>query len=97
MTKKEFQQKFGDKAVELLANPTFHIVLDVAREDCPFLPSKAGSDATSIIRHDGQVEGWMECLKFLKTIAKSEPEPTAPEVTPLYKDPSPRRPEQNKK
>lgn len=95
MTKREFQKQFGDKAAELMSNPTFHIALDVAREDCKYIPSRAGIDATSIIRHDGLVEGWMECLNFLKSLHKSEPE-TPPAVhTPLYADPDRRKSDKN--
>jgi len=97
MTKREFQQRFGAEAVALVQNATFIIALDVAREDCPYLPSKSGADATSIIRHDGLVEGWNECLKFLKTLARSEPE--APPVTqgPLYPDPEKIKSDKNQK
>jgi len=96
MTKKEFQQKFGDKAAELLANPTYHIALDVAREDCPHLDDKS-IDATSIIRNEGKIQGWNGCLKFLKSLAKSEPEPPKPVEAPRYQDPDSRKSDQNKK
>lgn len=97
MTKKEFQRQFGDKSAELLSNPTFHIALDVAREDCPYASGNTAFEATAIIRNEGRVTGWMECLKFLKTISRSEPE--APPVIegPLYPDPDLRKTDTNRK
>lgn len=97
MNKREFQRQFGDKAAELLSSPTFHIALDVAREDCPYAAGGNATEATSIIRNEGRMTGWMECLKFLKTIAKSEPEPAPVVETRRYADPDPRKSEQNKK
>lgn len=97
MNKREFQKQFGDKATELLSNPTFHIALDVAREDCPYVSGAGVADATAIIRNEGRMTGWNECLKFLKTIGKSDPEPAPVVETRRYSDPDPRKAEQNKK
>lgn len=94
MNKREFQQKYAVEAGALLHNPHFQIALDVAREDCPYLEEKA-IDPTSIIRNEGKIQGWNACLKFLKTIAKSEIEPSAPKPTPLYGDPDKRKTDQN--
>lgn len=91
MTKKEFQKQFGDKAAELMTNPAFLIALDVAREDCPYANGGSALEATSIIRNEGRVTGWMECLRFLKTIAKSEPDAPPVVQTPLYADPDARK------
>lgn len=96
MTKKEFQRQFGDKAAELLSNPTFHIMLDVAREECPYTSGNTVNEATGIIRNEGRVTGWNECLRFLKTIAQSDPEPVTPKPIPLYADPAKSKSDQNK-
>lgn len=97
MTKREFQKQFGDKAAELMQNATFHIALDVAREDCPYVNGAGVSDATAIIRNEGRMTGWNEALRFLKTIAKSEPEAPAVVPTSLYEDPNKRKSDQNTK
>lgn len=97
MTKREFQKQFGDKAAELITNTTFHIALDVAREDCPYVAGGGALEATSIIRNEGRMTGWMECLRFLKTIAKSEPEAPAVVPTSLYEDPNKLKSDRNKK
>jgi hypothetical protein len=96
MTKKEYQQRFAKEAAALVSNPHYHITLDVAREECPYV-GPGGIDATSIIRNEGRIVGWMECLRFLKSISKSEPEPSAPKPAPLYPDPDKRKSDQNQK
>ena len=97
MDKKEFQQKFGAEAVLLMQNTTFHIALDVARESCPYTNGGGALEATSIIRNEGRMTGWMECLRFLKTIAKSEPEAPAVVPTSLYEDPNKIKSDRNTK
>jgi len=95
MTKRDFQQQFGAEAGQLVTNAVFRIALDVAREDCPYASGGNVAEPTSIIRNEGRMTGWMECLKFLKTIAKSEPEVAPPVAIPLYADPDPRKAERN--
>lgn len=97
MTKREFQQKFSNEALQLTSNPAFHIALDVAREDCPYSNGGHATEATSIIRNEGRMTGWMECLRFLKSIMKSEPEAPPVKTGPLYEDPDKRKAEQNRK
>lgn len=95
MTKREFQQKFGVEATQLVSTQAFHIALDVAREDCPYSNGGNVGDATSIIRNEGRMTGWNECLRFLKTISKSEPEAPTPKPVLPYADPDPRKSERN--
>lgn len=96
MTKREFHQKYGAAVVELLANPTLQIAIGFLQEECPFLEDRS-VDATSIIRNEGKIQGWSACLKALRGLYKSEPEPPPVVHTPLYKDPDPRKSDQNKK
>lgn len=97
MTKREFQQKFGAEAATLMQNPTFHITLDVAREECPYANGGGAMEATSIIRNEGRITGWNECLKYLKTIARSEPEPPPVVHVGLYEDPTKTKSDRNTK
>jgi hypothetical protein len=97
MTKRDFQSRFGVEAAALVQNATYLIALDVAREDCPYSSGGNAMEATSIIRNEGRMTGWNECLKFLKTIARSEPELPKVVETPLYADPDKRKSEQNRK
>lgn len=97
MTKRDFQSRFAVEAAKLVSDPTFHIALDVAREDCPYANGGNATEATSIIRNEGRMTGWNECLRFLKTIAKSEPEPPPVKQTALYEDPDKRKSDQNRK
>lgn len=96
MTKRELQQQFGDKLAELLAMPSFHILLDVAREDCPYY-GKSSENPTVIVSNEGRLQGWNECLRFLKTIGKQDAAPEKPVTLPRYADPSKVKSDQNRK
>lgn len=96
MTRKELQSQHGDKVTDLLALPIFHTVLDVAREDCPFLEDKS-PDPTSIVRNEGKIQGWNACLRFMKTIGRVEQAPEKPVTLPRYQDPEKIKSEQNRK
>lgn len=96
MNRKELQAKASDKVAELLANNTFHDVIETAREECPFLEDKA-PDPTSIIRNEGKIQGWNACLRFLKTIGKVETPPEKPAPVLRYADPDKAKSDQNRK
>lgn len=96
MNRREYQSKYSDKHAELMANPAFHILSDVAREDCPFLEDKS-PDPTSIVRNEGKIQGWNACLKFLKSAGHVEPEKEKPVTLPRYADPDKIKSEQNRK
>lgn len=96
MTRKELQSQFGDKVTEMMALPAFHIALDVAREECPFLEDKS-PDPTSIVRNEGKIQGWNACLRFLKTIGKVEQGPEKPATLPRYQDPDKIKSDLNRK
>lgn len=95
MTKKELNARSGDKVAELLSNPTFHALLETAREECPFLEDKS-PDPTGIIRNEGKIQGWNACLRYLKTIGKVEAAPEKPAPKPLYPDPEKIQSDKNK-
>ena len=97
MTKRELLQKYGTDAVQMASSAIFHFALDATREDCPYVKGAGAVDATAIIRNEGRMTGWIECLQYLKNIALSERE--APKVVagPLYKDPDQTKSDQNKK
>lgn len=85
MTKAELRGLHGDKLAGVTQDPAFLAMLDCAREDMP--GAKLLTEPTALVKHAGFVEGWMDALKFLKTIAKIEPKPEIVPRTSLYPDP----------
>lgn len=66
MTKTQFIAAYGASAAEMVAAPIFVALTDTAREECPYV-GKSIAEPTGIVRNEGMMQGWMECLKFLKT------------------------------
>lgn len=86
MTKPQFIATFGAPAAELSGSALFIALTDTAREECPYI-GKDIAEPTGIVRNEGKMQGWMECLRFLKTV--HVPAPTRPEIAPRpqYVDP----------
>ena len=66
MTKAQYISIHGAAAVELVGTQLFIALTDTAREECPFI-GKEIADPTGIVRNEGRLQGWMECLRFLKS------------------------------
>lgn len=95
MTKRELNALHGQKVAEIVSNPVHSAMLDVAREECPFLEDKS-PDPTGIIRNEGKIQGWNAALRYLKAIGKVETPAEKPAPLPRYPDPDKVRSDQNK-
>jgi hypothetical protein len=87
MTKPEYIALFAQQATTMAGLPEFRALLDTAREECPQL-GKEIADPSMLVRSEGFLQGWMACVKFLKTAHVMPKLKTPGAPTSQYPDPA---------
>jgi len=85
MTKKDLHSHIGPQVAVMISDTTFAHLLECAREEMTNVG--AITDATSIIRNEGYMRGWIGCIAFLKNIGKLKVEEAPKPQVQLYSDP----------
>jgi len=85
MTAKDLRAREG--MIDMLRSDNFRVLLAFFMEECPHV-GRDITDATSIVRNEGKVQGYFGLLRDMRTIHISPPEPEKSDAPKrLYQDP----------